>query len=508
MLLLLSLFLTRITNPISIRGREPEVIPCAKASGNYANSAYVNSNKIPTTDFTYTSNSADNLPLSTAFNGVGAAAGPSYYWASSYESNETFHNKIYINFKRPTEIEAILYDPAYRTLRVPPYTRTFDGFPLKLNIYSSIDNRPFELVATFTGTGQWSNDWALTQFVFREPFLSEKLQLEFAEVTPDASFSNGRPCPVAGEITFMGVSNHYKATIQKQQGIYNDNNYLNSNRINPSEYTCTSTGDANGQPVSNINYGSNKYWVSSIENSDEFKASITINFNEVKTLQAFLMQAAYRTRNGIRNFDGFPLVLNVYTTESDNQPLKLDTVFSGSPYDDWNIVQFVFKKPVRCKSLKLEFVTVTQDGSFSHFAYHAVSGVLQFIKGKEYDEITFEKATGNYNREEFIKKNKIQTADFTYSSNTGSKNDNQFPFSNAFDNKSSTYWISSNEVTESFKPYIEVNFKEPVSLEGFIYFLAYRTRPTARYFDGAPNELKVYTSCCSKNEYELKAVFK
>lgn len=502
-MLLLSLFLTRITKPISIKGREPEIIPCAKASGNYANTAYVNANKIPTTDFTYSSNAPAYLPLERAFNNVGAAAGPNFYWASSYESNETFHNNIYINFKRPTEIEAILYDPAYRTAKVPPFNRTFDGFPLKWNIYSSIEGRPFELVATFTGTGQWGNDWALTQFVFGESFLADKLQLEFAEVSPDYSFSNGRPCPVTGEITFIGTRDHYKVQIQNKQGIYNDNNYINSHLISSSEFSCVTSGDKDGKPVSGI-FGGSGYWVSKFENTDEFKASITINFNEVKIVQAFLMQTAYRTRNGVRNFDGFPLMLNVYTSEADNQQLQLDTVFSGSPYDDWNIVQFVFKKPTRCKSLKLEFVSVTMDGSFSNFAYHAVSGAMQLIGGAEFDEITFERTTGKLDNEYEINAIKVPSTSFTYSTNAGSKD--EYPFSNAFDDTLKSYWISSQEITDDFKPYVEFHFKEPMTIESFIYFLSFRTS-NIRIFDGAPNEVKVYTSCCSSTEYELKAVF-
>lgn len=430
------LFLTNYHRQLSVK-EQLQSIPSSKASGDYANAQYVNAHKISPSQFTYSSNSPDNLPLSKAFDEVGAGKGSSYYWAAQYANNETFKNSIFINFKQQTQLEAILYDSAYST---KDKHREFHGFPLQLNIYSSFNGGPFELRAIFTGNAINPKDWGITQYVFRNSFLCDKLQIEFFDVSPDLSFSGGKKCPVAAEITFIGDLKSYNVPIQNKQGLYNDNNYLSSHIISTSEYQLASSGDKDGKPVTNIN--SDNYWVSQNENSDAFKATITITFNTVQTLQAFLMKPAYRTRNGVRNFDGFPEVLNVYAQSAAGQPLQLNTIFSGSPLDDWNIVQFVFNKPVQCKQLKLEFASVTQDGSFSGFKYHAVCGQLQLIKGASYDQLTFEPTSGNYGVDNYIRKHLIPQSNFTYKSNV--QHFDNYPISNLFDEQANTYWCSQS----------------------------------------------------------------
>lgn len=44
-----------------------------------------------------------------------------------------------------------------------------------------------------------------------------------------------------------------------------------------------------------------------------------------------------------------------------NNPFLLNTIFFGTPVYPLAIAQYVFKNPVECKKLKLEFADVTED---------------------------------------------------------------------------------------------------------------------------------------------------
>ncbi|KAK8865060.1 hypothetical protein M9Y10_010590 [Tritrichomonas musculus] len=159
----------------------------AKATGNYANNAYINANKVPTDDFTYHSpGDQQSHPLSNAFDENGGT-----YWASSIVSNDNQKGYFTVDFKKTTNIQAILYDPAYSTNRsVTPNTRRYDGFPKILKVYTSLNKEPFKLMYRFSGVPQPTDLWDHVQFVFSEPIWCDKIKLEFTEVTLDIFFGN------------------------------------------------------------------------------------------------------------------------------------------------------------------------------------------------------------------------------------------------------------------------------------------------------------------------------
>ena len=76
-------------------------------------------------------------------------------------------------------------------------------------------------------------------------------------------------------------------------------------------------------------------------------------------MRAILHDSAYSTNytTHTRRFAGFPIIFKVYSSSSDEGPYELKAIFSGDvPTDEtWGRTQFVFKEPIICKRLKIEF---------------------------------------------------------------------------------------------------------------------------------------------------------
>ena len=122
----------------------PDEIPFEKAEGNYNNDDFVNQRLISTTSFTCkTSGDLTNYPISNALN-----TNNNLHWVGHRPVSETFQPYIIFEFKRTYTLDAILFEPAYRSR---PPNRYFDGFPFKLHVYSSINNGPYQLKYRFSG---------------------------------------------------------------------------------------------------------------------------------------------------------------------------------------------------------------------------------------------------------------------------------------------------------------------------------------------------------------------
>lgn len=137
-------------------------LPISNLTGNYINDTYVDLHRISTDYFSYNSN-GDLLffPISNAFN---KTLNQNKYW-SSIEINSTFTSSIYINFTCIVEIEAILYDTAYRTFL--DHERKFYGFPNKINIYTSLYDEPLQLNTVFKGETPNCTFWGTkAQYLF------------------------------------------------------------------------------------------------------------------------------------------------------------------------------------------------------------------------------------------------------------------------------------------------------------------------------------------------------
>ena len=169
------------------------------------------------------------------------------------------------------------------------------------------------------------------------------------------------------------------------EGIYNLSDYTTSHIISTEDFEYSSNGDKDGKPIANAFDGSpSTYWVAGEENSDTFKSAITIQFKKTTNVDAILIDPAYRTRypetGTVRYFDGFPTTLNVYASTTTGDSFKLDTVFKGEPHYPWAQIQFVFKTPIKCRRLKLEFSNVTLDESFWNTKYAAVVGEITLLQ--------------------------------------------------------------------------------------------------------------------------------
>ncbi|KAK8837679.1 hypothetical protein M9Y10_036214 [Tritrichomonas musculus] len=190
--------------------------------GNYVNSNFVNLHKVPASEFSYTaSGSLDNFPISNAFDDDQKT-----FWVSKNENNENFQNYIVVNFKKPITLSAILYDASYQAK--DNNDREFNGFPTKLNIYTSIGDKPFKLNSVFTGAPKYP--WTRVQFSFSKSVTCEKLLIHFEEVTKDKLFTNSYSAVTSGLVFIQSVSETQKVqkSVTSTKGKKTIKDYSNS----------------------------------------------------------------------------------------------------------------------------------------------------------------------------------------------------------------------------------------------------------------------------------------
>lgn len=408
-------------------------------------------------------------------------------------------------------MRAILHDSAYST-NYTTHTRRFAGFPIIFKVYSSSsDEGPYELKAIFSGDVPTDETWGRTQFVFKEPIICKRLKIEFTKVTPDFFFSNNQECPVANEMFFIGHLQYDEVAFAKTSGIYDNANYRNSHIITTNDFVYDTTADKSGIEKKNLFDRIHKsYWVSSNPNSDTFKASVYINFTSSTSIEALVLRSAFSTKSPSRTFNGFPINLRIYTATG-QKPLSLHTVFSGAAptTDDWDLTQFVFKEPITCDRIQIEFYDVTVSNQFDcGGSKTAISGEIEILRYVPDEGIPFYPVSGNLNNPTYVNANNISALDFTYMSNGDNENDHSLSY--AFDGKSgkgSGYWVSQ-EYSDTFTSSIFINFTRAVTLEAILYDPAYSTNKTSntRRFDGFPIRLNVYTSIDDET-FELSAIF-
>lgn len=475
-----------------------ETLSFSDPTGKFADADFVNKHKVPTSSFKYSSTGdRNNNPISNAFDDKSNT-----YWVSDKPENASFHPSIYINFTTPILLEAFLYDAAYHTPDSNS-NRIFDGFPGRLKVYTSINDEPLTLNSIFSGTLLYT--WSRIQFKLSVPVKCSRLQLEFYDVSPATSLKSEEKLAGSGGITLIQNFGYDELNNRGTENNYADNNYVNFHKIPTSKFSYTSTGDRSGNPLSNVfDEKGNTYWVSDRPETNEFHPSISINFTEPVSLEAFLYDAAYRTdnQNNERTFDGFPSTLKVYTS-LDNAPLSLHTVFTGTPsYPDLRI-QFVFGRPVKCTKIKLEFCDVSVAQSLQSTEKLAGVGNLIFLQSTEEEGLSINQATGNYNDTYYLSTHTIPTSNFTYSS-TGDKKG--YPLSGAFDSVVKSHWVSGRENTDDFHASIFVNFTETVDLEAVLIYAAFHSGSNSRTFDGYPIKFKIHTAV-GQGPFKLSALF-
>ena len=347
-----------------------DTIPLSPVKGHYANEEYVDSQMIKNDKFTATSDGDKaSYPLSNAFDYNNKT-----YWIADKANDDTFTNSIIVEFKSRTKLEAILYDTAYFTR---DEVRTFNGFPTTFTIHTAKDGEEFKTSAVFIGNPVYP--WSRIQFVFDEIIECDRIKLEFTKVTVQTMVGSSEN-PVTGNIIFIQPKE--SIALNKVEGNYANAEYVNSHKISTDSFTYTNNGGSkNNYPITNLFDANEKsFWVSDTENTKEFLNTITVSFNSQTTLEAFLYDTAYSTSGQTRAFQGFPTKLYVYASTG-NEGFKLIELFEGNPIYPWTRIQFVFKSPVTCDKIKLEFDGVTTQNLVSPFESYPVSGGLLFIKG-------------------------------------------------------------------------------------------------------------------------------
>lgn len=171
-----------------------------------------------------------------------------------------------------------------------------------------------------------------------------------------------------------------RLSFQDATGNYIDSHFLSTHSAYPVSYA--STGDQPGQNLEFLLHDDNNYWVSQHPNSDDFHSTISFTFSEPTIFEAFLLSAAFKSgdkNQNIREYHGFPTKLKVYIAMTDDDDFTLNTIFSGTPSYPLEKAQFVFKNPVKCKRMKIEFIDITANTHFSEGAKTACIRFLNFI---------------------------------------------------------------------------------------------------------------------------------
>ena len=473
-------------------------IEYTNVQGKYADSSYVFQHKIYRTRFTYkATGEKEGYPLSNAFDHTDKDS----YWAAATPNSDTYHNSIVVEFKKAVSIEAILYYPSFFSRGS---NRIFNGSPTKLKIYTSIDNKTYQLEGIFVGTPQ--KDWNQFQFVLSQPVLCDKIKLEFVEVTADTHTSGGAFTPVTGGITFIQSFTDIESGSTNLAGNFANKEYFNSHKISTDKFTYESTPSKSDKPLKNAFDTSDKgtYWVTQYPNNDTFHNSITVTFSNLYYIEGLVYYPAYNTPQGKpRNFHGVPTKMNVYTSSGDKK-LELAHVLYCSPENGWNEIQYVFPKPLRCDKLMLEFIEVTPENFFSGGALNVAVGGIAIMQSIQYSTINYTQRAGKYDNKTYLTMHRWSPSRFTYTA-SGQKDD--APISNAFDySDSGTYWVAAEPNTETFHNTINVSFKEPLLLEAILYYASFNSKGGDRVFNGVPLKLIIWTSI-NNEKYEQKAVF-
>lgn len=371
--------------------------------------------------------------------------------------------------------------------------RTFYGYPTKLNVYIAGDDDQFKLHTVFSGTPSGSSN-SCYQFIFYESVQCKKVHLEFYDVTVDQS---GIKTAAVSEIKLFQDINDDSLSIEEAKGEYANHEIVTSKTIDVLSYS--SSGDKGTNKISNaFDNKKTTYWFAEKASDDSFHSYIIVNFTETVTLEAFLYGAVYTTYFGDPDqMLGFPLKLNVYTA-NDEDDFTLAAKFAGVANEAYETAQFVFKDPVKCSRIKLEFVDVTTNTKVSGNPKSAAVSELIFLKTLEYAYLAYSKVTG------FDDSHKIPSSKFVPESSDSKSN---YPLSNAFNGKASSFWISENANSDTFTNYITVNFTEPVLFEGFILGSYYTTGWGTTYGYGFPTKLNVYAYVSDDEPLQKIATF-
>lgn len=155
-----------------------------------------------------------------------------------------------------------------------------------------------------------------------------------------------------------------------------------------------SNGDESDGPVDNLfdeNDGDDSYWESSLPSSNTPCPSVFVNFFRPLKLDELLL-GAYKGALWHHNY-GFPKKLNVYTSNSNDEELKLVATFKGSPGDS-KIYQFSFREPIVCSRIQLEFAEAPDHPCLNFLKF--VGEMIDFSTGDLQDDFITQHVNNSY----------------------------------------------------------------------------------------------------------------
>lgn len=163
--------------------------------------------------------------------------------------------------------------------------------------------------------------------------------------------------------------------------IYADSSYISTYRIPNNQFTYFANEGFSSYPLSYAFDNNPKtYYISSVSNNISYHNNITFEFEDIITIEAIIYGTIYHSIDkDLRNYVGFPSVLNAYTSIGDTD-FQLKTVFIGTPTIPSDRIQFVFKEPVKCDKLKLEFAEVTTQQTVGYSRNPAIANMIFISK--------------------------------------------------------------------------------------------------------------------------------
>ncbi len=295
------------------------------------------------------------------------------FWISEHANTEQSTISVTVRFQSQQPVFGILYGTSYYSRN---NGRNFSGYPSTLNVYTATDGEDFRLAGTCVSTPEQDTEFVL--FSLPETVRCNTIRLEFADVITFADVFGGADVAAISDLAFFTQpENMDLLTPTMAQNDYGNDNFLLSNSVSGDSIICRANG---GGDISNAFDGNARtYWSSVNYNTDIFKNRITAIFNNPVQLESIVYACSYYTAGGRRNYSGFPRVLKVYTSETDDN-LSLAAVFAGEPTANWDKARFAFREPITCKRMVLEFTDVTTYAGVADGAPIAVAGELFLVQ--------------------------------------------------------------------------------------------------------------------------------
>lgn len=345
----------------------------AEEFSNYLTGTYKTAYGIKNSDIdleTLSTNGGENgnYRLSNIFDG-----NKSSFWISELGNTEQSKISVTVNFKSEKLIHNILYGVSYYSRS---NGRNFSGYPSTLNVYAAKTGEDFKLVDTITSTPNQDTEFVL--FSLNQAVSCNSIKLEFADVITFRDVFGGKDVAVISDLAFYTTPENIElSTPINAQGDYNSDNFLISNSVSNNMLSARANG---GGDVRNAFDGNTRtYWSSTNYNTELFKNKVTVVFDKPVKLESIVYSCSYYTANNKRNYSGFPQVLKIYTSQTD-QDLSLTAMFAGAPTSNWDKARFVFDSTVTCKRLVLEFTDVTTYSKVADGNPIAVAGELFLVQ--------------------------------------------------------------------------------------------------------------------------------